>query len=83
MTSGANTIGIGNETYANYTATNVTLPALGSEVALTTSYIKTGPNIAAGSRDFYRFWLDVPAGTASGTYNNTLTFKGVATSGAC
>jgi hypothetical protein len=83
LTSGAYTIGIGNETYANYSATNVTLPALASEAGLTTSYAKAGFNTLAGSRNFYRFWLDVPTGTASGTYNNSLLFEGVATGGAC
>ncbi|MEK6945179.1 MAG: hypothetical protein AABW63_00090 [Nanoarchaeota archaeon] len=83
LTSGANTIGIGNETYANHTVTNVTLPALGSETALTLAYVKAGPAIAAGSSNYYRFWLDVPAGTASGTYNNTLSFEGVSTGGGC
>ncbi|MEK6918146.1 MAG: hypothetical protein AABW51_04320 [Nanoarchaeota archaeon] len=83
LTSGANTIGIGNETYANHTLTNFSLPALGSETAFTLSYVKAGSNIAAGNNSYYRFWLDVPAGTSSGTYNNTLSFEGVSTGGGC
>lgn len=83
LTSGANTIGVGNETYHNDTVTNTTRPNINNEVALTTSYVKAGPNTGVGNRTFYRFWLDVPAGTASGTYNNTLSFKGVGTGGTC
>jgi hypothetical protein len=82
-TSGGDQILVGNETYYNHTATNVTHPSLGQEVAMTTTATKAGPNVSIGSNHYYRFWLDVPAGTASGTFNNTITFKGVATGGSC
>jgi len=82
-TSTADEILVGNETYYNDTDTNVTIPDVGSEVALTGSYVKSGSNIAAGSANYYRFWLDVPAATATGVYNNTVFFEGVATGGAC
>ena len=82
-TAAGDQIVIGNETYYNHTATNVTHPGSGQQVAMTTSYVRAGPNISAGSNNYYRFWLDVPAGTASGSYNNTISFEGIATGGAC
>ncbi|MEK6925947.1 MAG: hypothetical protein AABW50_01570 [Nanoarchaeota archaeon] len=82
-TSGGDVIGLANETYHNATSTNSTLPMNGSQLGLTTSYVSAGPNIAVNSRNFYRFWLDVPAATASGTYDNIVSLKGVAVGGAC
>lgn len=82
--SGDNTLGLGNESYANSTiSTNITYPALGQEVSSTLSYVKAGENTAPGNVTYYRFWLDVPAATPSGTYNNTVTFKGVETTISC
>ena len=85
LTSGVNTIGIGNESYTNNSLTNVTLPlvALGNEVNFTLAYVKGTYAVAAGSNSYYRFWLDVPSGTASGTYANNLSFEGVSTGGGC
>jgi len=77
------TIGLANETYSNSTSTDATLPALGSDVSLTTSYVKSGDAIAAGGLNYYRFWLDIPAAQPSGDYNNTVYFKGVTTTLAC
>lgn len=81
---GRNTIGLGNETYLNSTSTSSTVPGPStSSLALTTSYVKSGAAIAIGTADFYRFWLDVPTATASGTYNNSIYFKGVENTQAC
>lgn len=82
-TTGGDVIGLGNETYYNNTNTNYSIPAPASEVSITTSYVKSGYNITAGSINYYRFWLDVPAGTATGTYDNVVSFKGVAKDGVC
>jgi hypothetical protein len=82
-TSTGDEIGLGNETYANNTQTNVTIPLLSLEASITTAYAKSSSSISAGSRNFYRFWLDIPAGTAAGVYNNTVSFKGVSTGGNC
>jgi len=76
-------IELGNETYSNSTSTNISNPDLINEVALTTSYFKSGDAISIGNSNYYRFWLDVPASQPSGDYNNTLSFKGVQTSLAC
>ena len=83
QTSGGASIGVGNESYHNSTQTNVSLPDYNNEVAYTTSYVKAGFNTSIGGRNFYRFWLDVPAATTAGNYNNTVSFKGVATGGSC
>ena len=76
--SGGNTIGLGNESYANHTTNAAGTPAVASQVALTTSEVKAGSNIGIGSSNHYRFWLDISAGQAVGSYNNTITFTGYA-----
>lgn len=81
--TGGDRIELGNETYANNTASNASLPDPALEVAFTAAYVKAGPNISEGSNNYYRFWLDIPAGTPTGTYNNTVSFKGVSTGGNC
>jgi hypothetical protein len=77
------TIGIGNESYANASTTDAGTPALANEVSLTTGYISAGRNVSMGGLQYYRMWLDIPSGTPSGTYNNTVYFKGVETGVAC
>ncbi|MCA9487824.1 MAG: hypothetical protein KC516_02575 [Nanoarchaeota archaeon] len=68
---------LGNETYANSTSTNDSIPSLTNDVALTTNYVSSGENILPGGINYYRFWLDIPASQPSGDYNNTLSFKGI------
>jgi len=82
-TLGGDVIGLGNETYSNSTATNLSLPSLEDAVSLTLSYVKSGTAIPIGEANYYRFWLDIPAAQPSGDYNNTIYFKGVTTSGSC
>lgn len=82
-TSGGDEIEVGNESFANHTSNTAALPAVASEVSLTGSYAKCSSAVAAGSEHYYRFWLDVPAATSSGVYNNTVFFKGVETAAAC
>jgi len=81
--SGTDIIGIGNETYANSTSSDISSPAIADKIALTTGYVKSGINIAKGTSNYYRIWLSIPAAQAPGTYNNTIFFEGVATGGAC
>jgi len=81
--AGLDEIGLGNETYStNTTTSDANTPAL-TETSMTTGFIKNANNIAIGSSNYYRFWLDVPAGQATGTYNNSVSFKGVTTGNAC
>ena len=82
-TLASDVIGLANETYANASLTNSTIPALGSDLPLTTSYVKAGENIPVGNLSYYRFWLDIPAAQPSGDYNNTVYFKGVTTTLSC
>jgi len=82
-TSSGDYIGLGNETYYNSSQTNHSLPAIGSETSITSSYVKAGPDVVAGNEVYYRFWLDVPAATPTGTYNNTVSFKGISAGGSC
>ncbi|OYT36700.1 hypothetical protein B6U91_00490 [Candidatus Pacearchaeota archaeon ex4484_71] len=84
-TMGGDAIGLGNETYNNATSTDANTPDWGTEVALTTSYVKSGYNVASDGTgvNYYRFWLDVPGAQPAGTYNNTVSFKGVNTGVSC
>lgn len=80
--SGGDTIGNGNYTWDDDSA--ATGPSVAGGSAITTSYAKTGvTNIAPGSQDYFRFWLTIPPGQPAGTYNNTVSIKGVTTSSAC
>jgi len=73
-TTGGDVIGNNNYTYDNRTTdTGPVLP--GTEID--TNYAWAGPNIVPGSKHYFRFWLDIPAGQAPGTYNNTVYVKGV------
>jgi len=81
--SGGDVIGLANETYANASLTNITLPTLGNDLSFTINYVKAGENIPAGNSSYYRFWLDIPAAQPSGDYNNTVYFKGVTTTLSC
>ena len=82
-TSGGDVLTAGNESWNNNTDNNFSLPSLASETALTLSYVQAGASVAIGGTNNYRFWLDVPAGQASGNYNNTVSFKGVSAGGSC
>ncbi len=66
-----------SNTYPNYPGTG------GGETAISTSYAKTVLNVGQNSTAWYRFFLDVPAGQAAGTYTSTLTFEGVQTGTSC
>ena len=80
----ADVIGLGNETYStNYTSSNMTLPPLSAETAMTTNYTKAATDVAPGNSSYWRFWLDIPAAQPSGDYNNTVSFKGVTATQAC
>jgi hypothetical protein len=79
----ANRLGVGNETYSNATTTDTITPLLINQYPLNTSYVKAGANVSQGESIYYRFWLDIPSGTSSGTYNNSINFKGVEVATAC
>ena len=76
-------IGIGNETYSHSLLSNVSLPSLSEDTSLTLSYVPSGNNIPLGGKNNLRFWLDVPAGQAPGTYNNSIYFKGMRSGDGC
>lgn len=71
-------IGLANETYAsNVTTSDISTPAVADEVSMTTTHTEAASNIGIGEASYWRFWLDVPAGQATGTYNNSVSFKAV------
>ncbi len=77
-------IGLTNETYLNSSNSSSTLPGPStSGVVLTTTYVKASAPTGRGNVTFYRLWLDVPAAIASGSYNNSIYFKGVETATDC
>lgn len=79
LVSGANTIAIGNVSWAsNSTIANGTNMIHLNEINLTTSYDnanKVGSNIAVDSSVWYRFWIDVPSTTTAGTYVGNYTMQ--------
>jgi hypothetical protein len=74
---------IGNESYSNTSVTNDTYPIKGEETIFTFAGVKAGQTITPGNSTYYRFWLDVPAEVASGSYNNSIVFTGVEAGDAC
>src|SRR3989338_11009195 len=76
-TEGGDESGLGNWTYDDSQVNNLTSPALISQKEINTSYVKGESNLFPGNSNYYRFWLDIPAAQAAGTYNNTVTFKAV------
>ncbi len=84
MASGADSLALGNETYANATSTSVSTPTLVSQTSMiSANFVKSGENVTKGIANYYRFWLDIPAAQPSGDYNNTVYFRAVATGVAC
>lgn len=77
-------IGLGNETYAsNVTTSDLNTPDVLNEIPFTASYVESSTNIGIGQASYWRFWLDVPAGQATGTYNNTVSFKAINLGASC
>ena len=70
-------IGLGNETY-NYNTTNNTVPG-SNYITLDTTYAENmiGENLGDGSYIYIKFYLSIPSNQPSGSYNNTISIKGV------
>jgi hypothetical protein len=77
LTSGLDTIGLGNETY-RYNTTNSTVPGA-TYTPLDTDYTgnQIGSNLGNGAYSYLKFFLSVPSGQPAGNYNNTVSIKGV------
>lgn len=84
LTSGSNEITNTGYTYnATSVFTNTTTTADDS-IAITETSVITGTiALAADANQTFRFWLDVPDNTASGTYNNTVEIKVLQTGVSC
>ena len=81
---GLDSIGLGNETYvSNVTSSDISTPDVLDEVSLTIGYVEAASNVGIGETSYWRFWLDVPAGQATGTYNNSVSFKAVNLGAGC
>lgn len=83
----ADTVTIPNSGYTWGNSTTATIdggPQVGSSIAIGTSYDSSAiNNSAAGTRIYFRFWLDLPSGQQAAVYNNTVYFKGVVTGSNC
>lgn len=79
LISGANTIGVGNVSWAsNSTAANGTNMVAASSNELLIAYDDTNQvagDEAIGSTVYYRLWLDVPSGQVAGTYAGNYTMQ--------
>jgi hypothetical protein len=82
-TSGGDEIGLNNYTWSDSTSNNLTLPVQWGDTSMTTSYAAGSTNVGVGSNNYYRFFLNITAGQAAGTYNNTVTFQGVPNGDSC
>ncbi len=83
-TSGGDEIGIGNYTFSDSGWNNITYPGpIDHRTMSTAGYVAGSTNISVGGSNYFRFWLDVPISTASGTYNNTVTILGVSNGVVC
>jgi hypothetical protein len=75
---------LSDESYSNFSTSNFTVPGPESQAQpMTTGYVNASSSTGAGNVTYYRFWLDIPAGTPSGDYNNTINFKAGITGSAC
>jgi hypothetical protein len=86
LKSGSFTIANTNYHYSNSTTNNVTLPTYPAAVDITTSYVHAADDVDMTGSTYYvyfRFSLDVPAGTHGGTYSNTISFKATENITAC
>jgi len=81
-TSGGDVIGLGNFTWEDDTTNSATVPAVYGS-SLTTSYVTGSTAVAPGNDNYYRFWLNISASQAVGTYNNTVHFQGVQQGTSC
>ncbi len=83
-TSGGDEIPLTNYNWSDNVTNDEFWPSLGDSRNMTnTSYVKGSADIPAGSSNYYRFWLSVPASQPAGTYNNTVYFKAVENGTAC
>ncbi len=81
---GGDKIGLGNESYvSNVTTSDLTTPSLDDEIPFTLSYAEAASNVALGESAYFRFWLDLPGGTKTGVYNNTISLKAVKVGDPC
>lgn len=82
-TEGGDEIGLGNWTYSQNATNNLTIPNLNAAVEIRLNYSNGTTGVSPSNSNYYRFWLDIPAAQAAGTYNNTVTFKAVQTGNSC
>ncbi len=77
LTDSLERLGLGNETFS-YNSSNSSVPS-DNKFSLTTNYAdnQIGDGLSNGSIVYLKLFLNAPSGQASGTYNNTLMFKGV------
>lgn len=77
LTSGANTIGNGNYTYdANSTINGANMNNAAGSIALSDTYVDAGTQaLNANEIEYFQFYLDIPLGQQTGTYNNTISFN--------
>jgi hypothetical protein len=83
LRDGSNYIGNANYTNASILVTDfnsaASAPALPGVALTTNQYVLANSSTltAAGEQLAFRFWLDVPAGQAPGTYSNEVSFKAI------
>lgn len=76
-TSGMDVIGVANESYSNFNFTNESLPELQDEKSFSLNFQSAGDSIPVGGIEYFRFWLDIPAGQPPGEYSNYIIFRAI------
>ena len=78
VSTGADRLGYNNESYSSFVGiSNETSPDVSFENPMSLVSTLVESSVPLGERIYLRFWLDVPSGQASGSYNNSIYFNGI------
>ncbi len=74
FSGGSETMSLGNLKWDGNQTGSSSSPLLSAAQSMTTTKVRSSTTLAAGNKEYYRFWMDVPADTAVEDYSTTITF---------
>lgn len=74
FSGGSETMSLGNMVWDGNQTGSSSSPLLSAAQSMTTTKVRSSTTLAAGNKEYYRFWMDVPADTAVEDYSTTITF---------
>ncbi len=74
FSGGSETMSLGNMIWDGNQTGSSSSPLLSAAQSMTTSKVRSSTTLAAGNKEYYRFWMDVPGDTAVEDYSTTITF---------